>query len=163
MKFSSMNKEQLCQFIAEANVKVGYASGRTDTWIKEADGSTTISYESGSWRYHDNFFGGEPYGGREVVSFENKPVWIMIYYGWVEPHVTNIKEVYDFLQKALKLGPEDLPLRGPEELKEGNMRYANTWQGDIEGFFGEEVIYLHEEKIYRAKYLGGLVDQRPED
>lgn len=32
---------------------------------------------------NDNFFGGEPYGGREVVFYEEKPVWMMVYYGWV--------------------------------------------------------------------------------
>jgi hypothetical protein len=33
---------------------------------------------------HDNFFGGEPYGGRTAVLFREKLVWMMVFsYGCV--------------------------------------------------------------------------------
>ncbi|TSC77766.1 MAG: hypothetical protein G01um101429_969 [Parcubacteria group bacterium Gr01-1014_29] len=77
-----MNKETLRKFLIEAN-KAGYAGGKEREWIKESDGSTTIPFQKGEWRSHDNFFGGEPYGGRSVVFYQEKPVWIMVYYGCV--------------------------------------------------------------------------------
>ena len=97
-----MNKEALRQFLLEAN-KAGYANASgSKSWVKEKDKSTTIEFQSGDFRMHDNFFGGEPYGGREVVFFQNAPVWMMVYYGWVDAAYENFKEVYPFLQKALK-------------------------------------------------------------
>lgn len=38
------------------------------------DNSRTIEYENGDWRYHDKYFGGEPYGGREIVHYRGKRI-----------------------------------------------------------------------------------------
>ena len=74
----NMTKESLIKFLIESN-KAGYASGQEKQWIKELDGSTTIPFKKGEWHSQDNFFGGEPYGGRIVVFYKNKPYWIMVY------------------------------------------------------------------------------------
>ena len=63
---------------------------------------------------HDNFFGGEPYGGRMVVFYKNKPIWTMVYYGWVEKTVKDPNVVYRILRSALKQMPNDAPFRGPK-------------------------------------------------
>lgn len=153
-----MNKEALRQFLIHSN-KAGYAGGDDKKWIKESDGSTTIPFEQGDWRSHDNFFGGEPYGGRVVVFHENKPYWMMIYYGWVEEGVeTNL--VYGVLRNALMQMLEDAPYRGPKEYKEGEFTYSNNWSGEVERYSGEEQITQGEKLIYKANYMGGLVDQR---
>ena len=107
-----MNKEQLCQFLVDSN-NAGYAGGEAKKWIKEPDGSTTIPFEKGSWKSHDNFFGGEPYGGRTVVFYEGKPYWMMVYYGWVEEGIET-DPVYGVLKNALKQMPEDYSFRGPK-------------------------------------------------
>ena len=60
-----MSKESLIQFLVDSN-KAGYAGGEEKKWVKESDSSTTIPFEKGQWRSHDNFFGGEPYGGRTI-------------------------------------------------------------------------------------------------
>ena len=153
-----MNKELLRQFLVDSN-KVGYAGGEEKKWVKEADGSTTIPFQKDEWRSHDNFFGGEPYGGRVVVFYRNKPVWMMVYYGWVtESAATN--PVYQILRNALMQMPEDYPFRGPKEYQEGEYIYTNSWGGDIEKFSGEEKITDGGELIYKADYFGGFVDQR---
>lgn len=153
-----MDKEALRQFLIAAN-QAGYAGGEEKKWIKEQDGSTTIPFEKGQWKSHDNFFGGEPYGGRTVVFFEGKPVWLMVYYGWavegVEAHA-----VYKVLRNALRQMPEDHPFRGPGEYQEGNFVYTNLWDGEISRFSGEEKIVEGGKLLYKASYLGGLVDQR---
>src|SRR3989344_8511237 len=102
-----MNKEELKQFIIQTN-KAGYAGGEEKKWIKEPDGSTTIPFQKGEWRSHDNFFGGEPYGGRVIVFYQEKPQWMMVYYGWVAEGVETYP-VYAVLRNALMQMPEDYP------------------------------------------------------
>lgn len=154
--------ERLTNFLIEAN-RVGYAAGTSINTIKEKDGSTSIFFEKGEWKFHDNFFGGEPYGGREVIFFQGKPYWIMVYYGQVSSTTGNIKSIYSFLQKALMAAPEEMPVRGPKQFRKEDFEYTNEWQGNIEKFSGKEKIIRAGEQIYDAKYIGGLVDQRRED
>lgn len=156
-----MNIEDLRKFLIEAN-KAGYSTGQYDRFLKEKDKSTTIHYESGDYKGHDNFFGGEPYGGRYTVFYKGNPVWIMVYYGKVFKSVKEFEPVYKFLQKALSCMPNEMPLRGPKELNEGKYTYSNTWEGNLEEFSGYEVISQSGQKIYNAEYMGGFVDIRKE-
>jgi hypothetical protein len=153
-----MKKERLRQFLIDSN-KAGYAGGEEKKWIKEADGSTTIPFEKGEWRSHDNFFGGEPYGGRTVVFHKDKPVWMMVYYGWVAEGVET-DPVYGVLRNALKRMPETHPFRGPKEYQDGEYVYTNRWEGEVDRFSGEETIEQGGKLVYKANYLGGLIDQR---
>ncbi len=157
-----LNLQELVKFIGEAN-RAGYASGDESSLINESDSSKTIVYESGDFKFHDNYFGGEPYGGREVVFYENKPVFIMVYYGRISDKNIDKKIIYSFLQNALKLFPEDKPFRGPkqyEEIIEGKrLEYKNNWSGEIDYFSGNETISVDGVEVYDAKYSGGLVDQ----
>ncbi len=151
------NKEELRQFLVYSN-KAGYAGGDEKKWIKEADGSTSIPFASGPWRSHDNFFGGEPYGGRVIVFYEEKPVWMMVYYGWVEKGVpTDL--VYGVLRSALMQMPKDAPFRGPKKHIDGDSTYTNNWDGDLARYFGEEQITKGAKLVYKANYRGGWVDQ----
>ena len=152
-----MNTQELHQFLIENN-KAGYATGNEKAWDKQSDSSTTIPYQQGDWKSHDNFFGGEPYGGRLVVFYKDKPVWIMVYYGWVEQGVDS-GIVYPVLQNALKHMPDEAPLRGPSLLEYEGFVYTNTWQGNVERYSGTEVISKDGKELYRASYMGGLVDQ----
>ncbi|MDD5463906.1 MAG: DUF5680 domain-containing protein [Candidatus Moranbacteria bacterium] len=151
---------ELCQFLVKAK-KSTYAAGETARKIIEADKSTTLIFKDGDWEYHDNYFGGEPYGGREVVFFQGLPVYMMVYYGWVNETVTDVQGTYKILQGALSLIPEDKPFRGPVEFIQGNLKYSNIFEGEIDNFSGEEIITSTDGKeLYKAKYIGGLVDQR---
>lgn len=152
---------QLKTFKKEAN-GAGYESEGPKNEIKEKDGSTTLWYESGDWKFHDNFFGGEPYGGRTVISYKNKPVWIMVYYGWLDEKVSDVNEAYVFLRKALRAERGD-GFRGPKEFSDGKFKYVNNWQGTLENYSGKEEIYLDGNSVYTAMYMGGLVDQRAGD
>lgn len=154
-----MDKEQLRQFLIYCG-KEGYAAIQDEDEIREEDQSTSITLTQGPWKFHDNYFGGEPYGGREVVFYQDKPVWIMTYYGRVNEDVQELKPVYHHLKKALALIPDEAPYRGPKELIEGDLRYENNWQGDIDNFSGEELIYQSNKKVYFAKYIGGFVNQK---
>ncbi|NTU73688.1 hypothetical protein HGB07_06010 [Candidatus Roizmanbacteria bacterium] len=153
-----MEQKLLKKFLLNSN-GAGYAGGEEKKWIKEPDGSTTIPYESGEWKSHDNFFGGEPYGGRMVVFFQNKPVWMMVYYGWVEEGV-EADAVYRILREALKRMPAEAPYRGPARYEADGYIYLNTWEGDLTRYSGEEQIFEGEKLIYKAYYRGGIVDKR---
>lgn len=155
------DKKQLGRFLVKAK-KATYAAGDKAVKVREADQSTSMYYEDGEWKYHDNFFGGEPFGGREAVFFKGAPVFIMTYYGKVDTSVSDFKDVYHFLQKALSEIADGKPFRGPEILEEGDYRYVNHTQGDIEHFFGEEIISRSGKEVYRANYIGGLVDLKKE-
>lgn len=102
----------LRSFLIEA-AAAGYAADNPQNQHKEEDGSTTITYPKGDWKFHDNFFGGEPYGGREVVFFQGQPLWMMVYYGWVDQSVQDFPQIYTVLREALKRPLESLPIRGP--------------------------------------------------
>jgi hypothetical protein len=155
-----IDKKQLCRFLVEAK-KATYAAGEAARKVIEVDKSTTLFFEDGDWKYHDNYFGGEPYGGREVVFLQNLPVYIMVYYGWIDESVSEEKSVYKVLQCALTLVPEDRPFRGPKKYNQDGLEYVNISAGEIDNFFGEETISSADGKeIYKAKYLGGLVDRR---
>lgn len=151
-----MQLNQLRKFLIDSN-NAGYASGKPG--IKEPDGSTTINFEKGDWRSNDNFFGGEPYGGRTAVFYKNRPEWIMVYYGFVVESM-NFQNVYDVLRKALMEMPEAHPYRGPKEYRQGQFVYRNSWAGELNNFFGEEQIYENDKLVYKANYMGGLIDQK---
>ena len=152
-----MNKQKLKEFLIKSN-RVGYAGGQEKQWVKQPDGSTTIEFVKDEWRSHDNFFGGEPYGGRLVVFYKDKPVWIMVYYGWVKPGIEP-KSVYPTLQNALKKMPKNAPFRGPAKYQEKDFIYTNQWIGDVDRYSGKEQIKKGDKLAYKASYIGGLVDQ----
>ena len=153
-----MDLSQLREFLISSN-NAGYAGGEEKKWVKEKDGSTTIPYEKGDWKSDDNFFGGEPYGGRIVVFYKNSPVWMMVYYGWVAEGIEP-NPIYSVLRGALMRMPDEAPFRGPKEYKEGERVYSNDWNGDVDRYSGEEQIVDELGKlVYRANYFGGLVDQ----
>ncbi|MBI2033325.1 MAG: hypothetical protein HYT10_02560 [Candidatus Levybacteria bacterium] len=150
-----MDIENLRKFLLEAANK-GYALGES-AFKKGPDDSYIIEYESGNFRFHDNWFGGEPFGGREVVFYKEKAEWIMVYYGADSGKADGLIQV---LRKALANPPKELPVRGPKTLVGGGFRYVNKWQGNLEKFKGEEVIYYKNEEVYTATYVGGFIDQR---
>jgi hypothetical protein len=153
-----MNEETVKQFLIKAK-KSGYAAGgeATSTRTEEEDGSKSTRFEEGDLKFHDNWFGGEPYGGREVVHYLGKPYWLMVYYGKDDQ---TAEGAIPLLLKALTNLPEELPVRGPKLLEDGEYRYENNWSGDLFEFFGEEKIYFQNKEVYYAKYQGGLVDQK---
>lgn len=155
-----INLKELRKFLVKAK-KSTYAAGDKAKKVIEADKSTTLIFEDKGWKYQDNYFGGEPYGGREVIFFQNQPVYVMVYYGWVNESIKDANIIYEVLQSALSLIPEDKPFRGPETYNHNDLEYNNVFEGEIDNFFGNETIKNKQGKeIYKARYAGGLVDQR---
>ena len=155
-----MDISKLKSFLFEST---SHSYANADVAIKnERDGSHSIEYSKGNLRLHDNYFGGEPFGGREVIFENEKPLWMMVYYGSVEEGIEDFKNVYAFLRKALSHNTSDMPYRGPVKFEENEWLYTNELTGDMENFSGEEKIFHGGELVYSAKYHGGLVDVRKE-
>jgi len=153
-----MDLTKLTSFLFNAS-QTGYGTGDYSNWVKEKNDSTSIVYKEKNWEMHDNFFGGEPFGGRSVVFYKKKPVWMMVYYGYIlESNELPIEKVYKFLQKSLIKTPKNFPLRGPKKFIEDKLTYKNLWQGEISKFSGEEKIFVNKDEIYKTNYLGGLVN-----
>lgn len=150
-----LDEQELLAFLIKAK-KEGYASGESTT-IREEDGSYSTRFDSGDYKFHDSWFGGEPFGGREVVWYKNVPVWMMVYFG---EDSGEVKDAIPVLRKALSLMPTDMPARGPKKLEEGSLTYTNEWEGNILKFEGIESISLKGKRVYKASYLGGLINQR---
>jgi len=124
----------------------------------EVDGSHTLSWGKGDFKFHDNYFGGEPFGGRETVFLKNKPFWICTYYGYVIDPKQSALAVYKFLKKSLQLVNAGFPVRGPGKFSEGNWIYEMNHQGDLKNFAGHEKIYFKGELAYKCRFQGGFVD-----
>jgi hypothetical protein len=150
-----MNPEDITAFLMRANMP--HATGEAQT-TAETDGSRTIQYTEGDFKMHDNFFGGEPYGGRLVIFYQNRPVFLEAYYGRVYNTSKSADEVYIFLRKALQHPTEDTPYRGPAEYTEGTLVYTCACEGDVTNHTVKEYIHDGETEIYSAIVVGGLVD-----
>src|SRR2546422_10179725 len=106
-----MDEVSLLRFLVDASRR-GYAAGRTAVKVREADHSTTIVHERGEWKFHDNYFGGEPYGGRSVVFLGGRPVWMGVYFGWVVGMGAGGETGYSFFQGGLLWGAGEVSVRG---------------------------------------------------
>ena len=154
-----MDESALARFLAAINQE-GYAGGEPGSWRREPDGSTTIERAIGEWRLHDNFFGGEPYGGREVVYHAGSPAWLMAYYGAVRAG-DDPGPIYAALRQALLVTPDAFPVRGPAAWADDRFVYANTWEGSLGQFTGRESITRDGIEVYAGTYCGGWVACRP--
>lgn len=152
--------DELITFLLAANTQ-GYSTGDEKVWKKEQDGSTTIGFEKGKWKMNDNFFGGEPFGGRTVIFKKKKAYWMMVYYGAVAQG-ENLDVIYKFLRQALAQPPKNMPIRGPKSYGDSKLKYTNGWKGKFSSFIGSESITKSQLKVYETFYAGGLVDQRKE-
>lgn len=151
-----MNTNEIRQFLVKANQN-GYGNNNVKP-VDEVDGSHTITFSDNDLTFHDNYFGGEPFGGREVISYKNKAVWMMVYYGFVtEMSLQN--QIYAFLKESLLLFTPELPYRGPERHENGDWLYENKVIGDFENFKGEEIIYFKNNEVYWTNYQGGIIDR----
>ena len=151
------DQTKLKTFLLKANLPHTNGTAQMKT---EENGSRTINFSDGDFSMEDNFFGGEPYGGQQVVFYQHEPVWTCVYYGRVLKTNLNPDMVYGFLREALQYPDKTRPQRGPVSYKKGNLEYQNDLQGELDEYFGREVILEDGKEIYWAKYMGGLVDQR---
>ena len=142
----------LAQFLVEAKKKT-YASEEANKKINE-DGSNELLFRKDNLIYKDKYYGADPFIGEEVVLEDNKVIWVMNYYGEVISSDADVKNVYAFLKKAMSQVNEDKPFRGPAEYTEGDYKYLNSNEGDINNFSGSEKIFYKNKNVYKLIYHG---------
>ena len=148
---------ELEEFLVKAK-KNTYATAGEGGEKTLIDGSKSLTFEQGRFKYVDRYYGSKTFSGEEVVWQNNKAKWSMNYYGGLTSNMKPAKEVYAFLKEAMKLLTVDKPFRGPDELVDGDFKYINKVRGSVEFFKGEEKIYFKEQEIYHLNYHGGLID-----
>jgi hypothetical protein len=151
-----MNTADLTTFLHRASMPHAFGNPNATSM---PDGSTTITFAQGDWTFHDNFFGGQPYGGRAVIHYQQKPVWVMVYYGQIHDTSLAPGAIYDFLRLALQHAPAKKPYRGPDNFAKGDLEYRNSVEGSMSNYSGREIILQNGAEIFWTTYLGGLVDQ----
>ena len=151
-----MDIKQLIKFLVKAKISTYASSGEERGKILE-DGSKEFELKEGILRYRDRYFGYNPFYGQEIVFQKDIPLWGMNYYGKIISKRVLLKNVYKFLQSALKKVKKSYPFRGPKSFKKGNFKYTNKVKGTIKKFEGEETIFFKGEVIFRLIYHGGII------
>ena len=124
------------------------------------DGTEQMAFDRGAWRYRDRYAGQNPYGGQELVWFEDRVVWIKNYFAEVVSARCSSEEIYRFQRKALGQPDPAHLMRGPARFRDGRFRYETAIEGDLSRFHGEEVIYFDDLEVYRMILHGGHVGPR---
>jgi len=65
----------------------------------------------------------------------------MNYYGKIVSEVIPAKDIYQFLQEALKRVTNDKPFRGPNNYRKDDFKYVNKIKARVEKFEGREIIF----------------------
>lgn len=151
-----VDTHQLSKFLVKAKINTYASSGEGGEKIL-ADGSKEFEFRERKFKYRDRYFGFDPFIGQEIVFQNKKIVWGMNYYGRVVSKVIPQKQVYQFLQEALRKIPKEKPFRGPQKFKRENFQYFNRIKGTVEKFEGEEKIFYKGKLVYRLVYHGGII------
>lgn len=150
---------QLNKFLVKAKINTYASSGEGEEKIL-SDGSKEFEFREKEFKYKDRYFGFNPFVGQEIVFQNRKIIWGMNYYGRVVSKTIPSKQIYQFLQEALRKIPEDKPFRGPRRFKKGDFKYFNEVKGNVKKFKGEEKIFYKREMAYKLIYHGGIVTEK---
>lgn len=151
-----MDIKQLSKFLIKAKINTYASSGEGGKRIL-SDGSKEFEFKEKEFEYRDRYFGFNPFIGEETVFQNEKIVWGMNYYGKVISKIILSKQIYQFLQEALRKVPKNKPFRGPDKFQKDNFRYFNKTKGTLKKFEGEEIIFHKGILIYRLIYHGGII------
>jgi len=147
---------ELKEFIVAAKTNSYATKGESEGRILE-DGAKEFVYLEGEFKYRDRYYGYNPFIGEEIVWHRNRVVWAMNFCGKVVSEALPVDEVYNFLRKALRSVTVREPFRGPIKLVESDLEYSNVSSGDIDCFYGLELITLKGHSIYKLRYHGGVI------
>ena len=152
IKEKKFNSNEMIQFLILAK-KNTYAGDAPEEEKTSRPKSHDLIYEKGKFKYIDTYFGGERFIGEEAIFIEDEPMWAMNYNG-IE---MNEKFSSTFLKQALCTVNSKMPYRGQSKFQDGNYTYICEADGNFEYFFGKELIYFQDEKVYECRFSGGII------
>lgn len=158
-------KDQLLEFIAKAHQHTYAAPPEVRKQHKCATpilpGHKDYHFVDGDWAYHDSYAGSQWAPGREVVFYQDQPVWCMSYQGQHNDIYSEKffqEQVFPFLKRALQKFDPEMPFRGPSNYQERDFRYSfDLSDGDHEYFIARESITFKNEEVFFQDVMGELI------
>jgi hypothetical protein len=147
---------QFTEFLRRAKLSGYAANGEGDEIISD-DGGKKFTFIEHDLEYQDIYYGFNPFIGQETVRQQGKVVWIMNYSGKTSLERDEAVQMYYFLRMVLRNSSAEMPLRGPSDFEESNYQYTNKYEGDIDSFYGNEIILINGQEIYWLQYHGGSI------
>ncbi len=144
---------KLADFLVEAKAGTYASQGEGGEKISNT-GCKKLVFKKDDLEYQDRYYGTNPFIGEELVYKEDKVIWVMNYCGGITSLDINIKELYEFLKKAMSRIKSDRPFRGPSEYTDDDYRYIDSSNGDIDNFTGVEEILYKGKTVYSLTYHG---------
>lgn len=153
-EFTNIKLDDLKEFLVEAR-RATYAGGGVPVDNSKLQGAKEFVHIKGDWYYQDIYFAGlKNLIGQEVVYYNQKPIWSMVYFG------DQIKEeTAEFLKAVLSESTESCRVGNRFETKKKSYTYEDFGEGTLEKFFGEERINYQTKNIYKLKYQGGFISK----
>jgi hypothetical protein len=156
----SIDFDSFIPFLVEAKKNTYAAQGVDASVPPSLNGSKQLEYRCGNYFYRDIYFGSAFFTGQEVVEYENRPIWSMVYSGGVLIPNASLEQtapIYAFLREALRLVDELSIYRGPSFYQKQNYIYENQSNGTLDYFYGNETILIDGKKVYELRYSGGFI------
>jgi hypothetical protein len=153
-------REVLVDFLVQAGRNMYAALGDAATVTPILPGSHQLEYRKDDLSCRDIYFGSMYFVGQTTVYHEGLPIWAMGYAGGIiEGTVApeEVGEVYGFLREALRCIAPEHPYRGPSEFRRDPYGYIDENSGEVERFWGAEVITRCGNLVYQLRYAGGLL------
>ena len=159
-----MEERQLLNFIAQAH-KHTYAAPAEIRKLYRCtvpilEGHKEYDYSVGDFRYHDAYAGSYRAPWREIVFFQETPIWCMAYQGQHNPNHDESffqEQAFPFLRRALMQTDDAMPFRGPSRYEEGYFIYTFEMQGDYRYFTGKEKIIYQGEVVFSQDIMGSII------
>jgi hypothetical protein len=159
-----MKREDFLNALTAFHGKASCATyaGNAGQAVSERQDFIELEYREGPWYYCDSYTGFLRSWGQEVIYYDNRAVWTNLYGGGMEPDCMRsdiAHETFVFLKASLSVGDKTRVFqpRGPESFSSGAWTYACSWQGQISGFSGDELISHQGKTLFRHRFQGGLV------
>ncbi|MBN2007294.1 MAG: hypothetical protein JXA21_28345 [Anaerolineae bacterium] len=157
----SVNRETFLTFLVTAKQHTYALQGGDASAVPPlVPGSKQLEYQASALLYRDIYFGSDYFVGQETVYYEATPVWAMSYAGGRLKNAkvqVDTKDIYVFLQAALRQLPCEQPYRGPTLFRQASFSYTNESHGDIDRFWGWENITYQGVAVYQLHYSGGIL------
>jgi hypothetical protein len=143
-------------FIVEAKRRTYVGDGTPAAPLRP--GSHDLEHSTGDFTYHDCYFGGTDFVGKEVVYWRGRPVWAENYFGRViERGLISAERAGQVIRSSLTKMYAEGRFLGGFEATDGDCTYRDTSTGDATWFQGREWIERAGRTAYELYYHGGLI------
>lgn len=162
MKREKYNINRLRDFIVKAKTqKYLYYMQAEKNVCPEEIIHEKFTYSEEGFTMEDKYCRNLPFSGQEIVRFQNRPIWIMNYYGEkvVRDAVVQSEEVLNVNRLWILMFYQDGGVNGllMQDIKDD--RYIIENEGNYTMFNGKGALLRKHQSIYEITFHGGLVGE----